>query len=100
MGKVFENLLASYNEETKMTARKQTGSFYTPRSIVEYMVNESLKAHLTGVLAMAGMGEQDTKTGLDILFAYTEQAHLFNETQVGALLDGIHQCKIIDPACG
>ncbi|MCH8526618.1 MAG: hypothetical protein LAT79_05610 [Kiritimatiellae bacterium] len=30
LGKVFENLLASYNEETKTTARKQTGSFYTP----------------------------------------------------------------------
>jgi type I restriction-modification system DNA methylase subunit len=29
--------------EGKATARKQTGSFYTPRSIVEYMVDESLK---------------------------------------------------------
>ena len=46
LGKVFENLLASYNEETKTTARKQTGSFYTPRPIVDYMVDESLKAHL------------------------------------------------------
>ena len=27
LGKVFENLLASYNPETKTTARKQTGSF-------------------------------------------------------------------------
>ncbi len=34
LGKVFENLLASYNPETKTTARKQTGSFYTPREIV------------------------------------------------------------------
>jgi hypothetical protein len=29
LGRVFENLLASYNPETKTTARKQTGSFYT-----------------------------------------------------------------------
>lgn len=28
LGRVFENLLASYNPETKTTARKQTGSFY------------------------------------------------------------------------
>jgi len=42
LGKVFENLLASYNPETKTTARKQTGSFYTPREIVNYMVDESL----------------------------------------------------------
>lgn len=46
LGKVFENLLASYNPETKTTARKQTGSFYTPRDIVNYMVDESLIAYL------------------------------------------------------
>ena len=33
LGKVFENLLASYNPETQTTARKQTGSFYTPRAV-------------------------------------------------------------------
>jgi hypothetical protein len=52
LGKVFENLLASYNPETKSTARKQTGSFYTPREIVNYMVDESLIAYLkTRILA-------------------------------------------------
>ncbi len=50
LGKVFENLLASYNPETKTTARKQTGSFYTPREIVNYMVDESLIAYLEGKL--------------------------------------------------
>jgi type I restriction-modification system DNA methylase subunit len=100
LGKVFENLLASYNEETKTTARKQTGSFYTPRSIVEYMVDESLKAHLAGALAKKGMSGQDAKTGLDILFAYTERAHPFKEKEVATLLDAIHTCKILDPACG
>lgn len=46
LGKVFENLLAYYNPETESTARKQTGSFYTPREIVNYMVDESLIAYL------------------------------------------------------
>jgi type I restriction-modification system DNA methylase subunit len=46
LGKVFENLLAYYNPETETTARKQTGSFYTPREIVNYMVDESLIAYL------------------------------------------------------
>ena len=50
LGKVFENLLASYNPETKTTARKQTGSFYTPREIVNYMVDESLIAYLKNEL--------------------------------------------------
>jgi adenine-specific DNA-methyltransferase len=46
LGKVFENLLASYNPETQTTARKQTGSFYTPREIVNYMVDESLLEYI------------------------------------------------------
>ncbi|MFB8794086.1 MAG: hypothetical protein U7126_07650 [Microcoleus sp.] len=46
LGKVFENLLAAYNPETNTTARKQTGSFYTPREIVDYMVDEALIACL------------------------------------------------------
>ncbi len=50
LGKAFENLLAFYNPETATTARKQTGSFYTPREIVDYMVDESLIAYLKGQL--------------------------------------------------
>ncbi|MBK6498795.1 MAG: hypothetical protein IPG00_11805 [Saprospiraceae bacterium] len=56
LGKVFENLLASYNPETKTTARKQTGSFYTPREIVNYMVDESLIAYLKNKI----LSEQST----------------------------------------
>lgn len=100
LGKVFENLLASYNEETKSTARKQTGSFYTPRPIVDYMVNEALKAHLTGSLVKAGMSEIDAQASLDVLFTYTERAHTFSDKEVSVLLDAIHTCKILDPACG
>ncbi|WP_377478668.1 MAG: TaqI-like C-terminal specificity domain-containing protein [Microcoleus anatoxicus] len=51
LGKVFENLLAAYNPETNTTARKQTGSFYTPREIVDYMVDEALIACLEGKLS-------------------------------------------------
>ena len=50
LGKVFENLLAAYNPETKTTARKQTGSYYTPREIVNYMVEESLIVYLKNKL--------------------------------------------------
>ena len=46
LGRVFENLLAAYNPETGATARKQTGSYYTPREIVDYMTDESLIAYL------------------------------------------------------
>jgi len=101
LGKVFENLLASYNEETKKTARKQTGSFYTPRPIVDYMVDESLKAHLATVLGREhAMAEEDARAGLDILFAYSEKQHPFEEDEVDTLIGAIDACKILDPACG
>ena len=103
LGKVFENLLASYNEETKTTARKQTGSFYTPRPIVDYMVDESLKAHLTRALVeKARMKEPDARAGLDLLFAYTEKEHPFTNSPVAVatLIAAIDALKILDPACG
>ena len=50
LGKAFENLLAAYNPETGETARKLTGSFYTPREVVNYMVDESLTAYLKNKL--------------------------------------------------
>ena len=101
LGKVFENLLASYNEETKTTARKQTGSFYTPRPIVNYMVDESLNAYLSRVLLeKAGMQEADAKAGLDQLFSYNAEPHQFSEAQVDTLIAAIDQVKILDPACG
>lgn len=101
LGKVFENLLASYNEETKTTARKQTGSFYTPRPIVDYMVDESLKAHLCRCLIeKAGMQDDDAKAGLDLLFTYTEKEHPFSPKEVSTLITAIDEVKILDPACG
>lgn len=103
LGKVFENLLASYNPETQTTARKQTGSFYTPRPIVDYMVDESLKAYLLKPLTEAsGMSEDDAKIGLDLLFSYEEKEMdtVFEPEQVDVLIRAIDQCKILDPACG
>jgi adenine-specific DNA-methyltransferase len=104
LGQIFENLLASYNEETKTTARKQTGSFYTPRPIVNYMVDESLKAHFLRILVeKAGMTEADARAGLDLLFAYNEKP--FEELGLPEearhiLIAAIDDLKILDPACG
>ena len=52
LGRIFENLLASQNPETEKLAnqRKAFGAFYTPREIVEYMVDASLKAYLEQTL--------------------------------------------------
>ena len=67
LGKVFENLLASYNEDTKTTARNKSGSFYTPREVVEFMVDEALLAYLKPKLAPPAedAGIRPTAPGLD-----------------------------------
>jgi adenine-specific DNA-methyltransferase len=77
LGKVFENLLASYNPETKTTARKQTGSFYTPREIVNYMVDESLIAYLKNNILHEDEVYQEMGT--------TQTNLLGNESKVGQL---------------
>ena len=102
LGQVFENLLASYNPETQTTARKQTGSFYTPRPIVDYMITESLKFYLKGELCkrLPDILEADADDGLDILFSYSEREHAFTDEEKSVLIQAIDNCKILDPACG
>ena len=96
LGKVFENLLASYNPETQTTARKQTGSFYTPREIVNYMVDESLMEYLKQNCSYL----PELETRLRDLFSYSESPNPFNEEETKLLIEAINNCKILDPACG
>ncbi|HPG74411.1 MAG TPA: N-6 DNA methylase, partial [Bacteroidales bacterium] len=96
LGKVFENLLASYNPETKTTARKQTGSFYTPREIVHYMVDESLIAYLKQKIGDTSENEEKLRQ----LFAYTNAKHQFTESESDILVNALSDAKILDPACG
>lgn len=100
LGKVFENLLASYNPETATTARKQTGSFYTPREIVDYMVDESLLLHLSGALESASSLSATTTDRLRSLLSYSHEPHGFNEAEIAALISAIDAIKVLDPACG
>lgn len=94
LGQVFENLLAAYNPETKESARKSTGSFYTPRPIVEYMVNESLIAYLKTKVPSV---EEDTWRAL---ISYEDKHFELTEDQRTATLNALYECKILDPACG
>ena len=99
LGQVFENLLAAYNPETGTTARKQTGSFYTPREIVNYMVDESLITYLkTGFPPDKGGRRVDSK--LRHLLAYNDEPHQFTGAEVQHLITAIDTLKILDPACG
>lgn len=99
-GKVFENLLAAYNPETGATARKQTGSFYTPREIVDYMVNEALIACLKTKLETTLPSAKDVETRLRHLFTYNDKPNQFMPQEVDALITAIDSLKSLDPAVG
>lgn len=94
LGKVFENLLASYNPETQTTARKQTGSFYTPRDIVQYMVDESLVAYLKHTVG------EELEAEYRKLISYVDEDDLLTGAQKQQVMEAIYHCKILDPACG
>lgn len=94
LGKVFENLLAAYNPETQTTARKQTGSFYTPREIVQYMVDESLIAHLKRTVG------KELEPQFRQLLQYSDAPVDFSNEQRNAIMQSLYNCKILDPACG
>ncbi len=94
LGKVFENLLASYNPETATTARKATGSYYTPREVVDYMVEESLKEYFVTTIP------DIDRENLDILFSYESDKNPFKDNESEKLISAINRLKVIDPAVG
>lgn len=101
LGKVFENLLASYNPETKTTARKQTGSFYTPREIVNYMVDESLIAYLKNAMSDRGISEEALDTELHVLTSFDTKVPFSDNLALRKeIIQALSTCTILDPACG
>ncbi|MCY4410750.1 MAG: Eco57I restriction-modification methylase domain-containing protein [Caldilineaceae bacterium] len=104
LGKVFENLLAAYNPETRDTARRQTGSYYTPRAVVDYMVDEALIASLAHNCPPANGDTKFWKERLSYLLDYEDafdDAHeLFEDHEKEGLVRAIAGIKLIDPAVG
>ena len=88
LGKVFENLLGAYNPETKETARNQSGSFYTPREIVNYMVDESLISYLGNTAFVRSLFSPE--------FVYDKT----KEADYKTIAEKLKSIKILDPACG
>ena len=91
LGRVFENLLGAFNPETQNNSRNSTGSFYTPREIVEYMCDESLKAYLNTCLPECA---DSIKALLD------GNSETVNPGHREPLMRAIYNCRILDPACG
>ena len=117
LGKTFENLLAAYNPETREHARKKTGSYYTPRDVVDYMVQEALVEHLSQVVTPYDSDEGWLKERLRHLFAINQgegtfagrrkpggrlgtEDHLIHRREIDPLIGAIDSVRVLDPACG
>ena len=96
LGRIFENLLAEINPETGESARKSTGSYYTPRVIVDYMVDESLLLYL----------QEHTKIPeekLSVVISYDlsdDEAHPLAASEKKQVVETLGRLKLLDPACG
>jgi len=86
LGKVFENLI----EEN---IRKGTGSYYTPREIVHFMVRESLKNYLT----------TNTKVDVNLIDKIVEHSNYEDILKQDIALEinkALKTITVVDPACG
>ena len=84
LGKVFEELV---------TARHDSGAYYTPRPVVSFMCREALKGYLS---ARVGAADEDVIARF-VDEHSTKGIRLNAAQQIAASLELV---KVIDPACG
>ena len=96
LGRIFENLLAEINPETGESARKSTGSFYTPREVVDYMVDSSLLEFLK-----SKTGADEGKLKALISWSQTDdEDHPLTSSEKVKVVTSLASLTILDPACG
>ena len=78
LGKVFEELV---------TGRHESGSYYTPRSVVAFMCREALKGYLGGGAVTATLVDE-------------RSADTLTRKDVADLLRKLAEVRVVDPACG
>ena len=106
LGRVFENLLAAHNPETRELVRgdrKRTGSFYTPRNIVDYMVDQALILALGTQVRPEDGDPVFWRERLSYLLDYEDGedgGELFEEADSRAIIGAISKLRVLDPAVG
>lgn len=92
LGKVFENLLAT--EE-----RGQSGTFYTPRGIVQFMCIESLSRYLADETGMK-IDAIRTLTNFDSALHEEHINQLLTKDQAKQLKKALSSVRVCDPSVG
>lgn len=95
LGHIFENLLED---------NKDKGAFYTPKEIVRYMCQESLKEYLKTYLEKAKQWPEDTQQAEELdkqLSAFVEKKETAKMSRYDvAMATALRDVKICDPAIG
>ena len=108
LGMVFERLLAFHakdteeREEERENERKNTGSYYTPRTVVDYMVDESLLEYF---MAQEQIQPEDGdqafwRDRLQDLIDYETDIELIYDSEREPLVKAVADLRILDPAVG
>lgn len=110
LGNVFENLLAEVGEGDDQqaavrTRRKETGSFYTPPSVVDFMATEAIAHALLPKIGEVDETDREfvlerLRYLLDFADECDDASILFTQKEVEAIVEGISKLRILDPAVG
>ena len=99
LGLVFENLLAEIDpnndDATTKSIRKATGSYYTPRPVIQSMVNESLLVYLKKRIHF-----DSDENGTEFLSELIYHNVLKNERHNRQTVECLSEVRALDPACG
>ena len=82
----------TYDQFINLGLREQTGSFYTPDYIIEYMIEESLTAYL-----VRNTRVQRSKLSFFLIGEYQNDLSIYDLLE---LEDALKKVKMIDIACG
>lgn len=96
LGRIFENLLAEINPETGESARKTTGSFYTPRKIVSHMIDICLTKYLLNTTDIS----EEQINALMTINSLDDLEHPLSSFEKNQVVENLYALKSLDPACG
>ncbi len=96
LGRVFENLLARINPDTGDAVRRSTGSFYTPREIVDFMVDSSLVQYLQDKTSLK-TEKLEALVSYDLLDDIGQE---LDGSEAKQVLLALSSLTVLDPACG
>lgn len=95
LGKIFEQL-------TIATKRHDTGSYYTPREIVQFMCREALVGYLTSPRPSGGEGSgvRELPEAKARALVYDHDDSTLTNQEGNQAFEALKAIKVVDPACG